>query len=178
VAAAKALLADAGYPNGFEVDFACPNNRYINDEEICQAVATMWAGIGVMAKLRTLPLGAYFPVIQRYEASICLLGWGAPTFDALYTLQSQVRTVGVQGDGAYNIGRYSNPQMDALIQRIRQELDGKTRNALIEQALVLSHRDVSHLPLHNQLIAWAMKNNVELDHRADNRVDMRSVRLH
>jgi peptide/nickel transport system substrate-binding protein len=94
--AAKKLLADAGYPQGFEVDFACPNNRYINDEEICQAVTAMWAKIGVKAKLRTLPLVTYFPMIQRYEASIYMLGWGVPTFDALYSLQSLTRSVGAR----------------------------------------------------------------------------------
>lgn len=175
--AARKLLADAGYPNGFEVDFACPNNRYINDEEICQAVAAMWARIGVKAKLRTLPLVTYFPMIQRYEASIYMLGWGVPTFDALYSLQSLVRSVGAQGDGNYNVGRYSNPQMDALVERIKAEVDPKTRNDLIERALLLSHQDVSHIPLHNQVIPWAMKKNIDVVHRADNRIDMRSVRV-
>ena len=70
VEAAKKLLAEAGYADGFEVDFACPNNRYINDEAICQAVTAMWARIGVKAKLRTLPLVTYFPMIQRSEASM------------------------------------------------------------------------------------------------------------
>ncbi|MDH4061535.1 MAG: ABC transporter substrate-binding protein [Aquincola sp.] len=177
VTAARRLLAEAGYPQGFEVDFACPNNRYINDEEICQSVAAMWAKIGVKAKLRTLPLVTYFPMIQRYEASIYMLGWGVPTFDALYTLQSLVRSVGAQGDGNYNVGRYSNPQMDALVERIKAEVDQKTRNQLIEQALLLSHQDVSHIPLHNQVIPWAMKRNIDLYHRADNRIDMRAVKV-
>jgi peptide/nickel transport system substrate-binding protein len=177
VEAARKLLADAGYPQGFEVDFACPNNRYINDEEICQAITAMWARIGVRAKLRTLPLVTYFPMIQRYEASIYMLGWGVPTFDALYSLQSLVRSVGAGGDGNYNVGRYSNPQMDALVERIKKEGDPKVRNDLIERALLLSHEDVSHLPLHNQVIPWAMKRNIDLYHRADNRIDMRAVKV-
>lgn len=175
VAESKKLLAAAGYPNGFEVDFACPNNRYINDEEICQNITSMWAKVGVKAKLRTLPLTTYFPMIQRYEASIYMLGWGVPTFDALYSLQSLVRTVGVGGDGNYNVGRYSNPQMDGLVERIKKETDQPTRRNLIEQALLLSHKDVSHIPLHNQIIPWAAKKSVSLHHRADNRVDMRWV---
>jgi peptide/nickel transport system substrate-binding protein len=177
VDAAKKLLADAGYPDGFEVDFACPNNRYINDEEICQGVTAMWAKIGVKAKLRTLPLVTYFPMIQRYEASIYMLGWGVPTFDALYSLQSLVRTVGAGGDGNYNVGRYSNPQMDALIERIKKETDLKNRNDLIEKALILSHEDVSHIPLHNQIIPWAMKKSIDVVHRADNRIDWRLVKI-
>jgi peptide/nickel transport system substrate-binding protein len=176
-AASRKLLADAGYPQGFEVDFACPNNRYINDEEICQAVTAMWARIGVKARLRTLPLVTYFPMIQRFEASIYMLGWGVTTFDALYSLQSLVRSQGAGGDGNYNVGRYSNPQMDALIERVKKEVDQKTRNELIEQALLLSNQDVSHIPLHNQVIPWAMKKNVDLYHRADNRIDMRSVKV-
>jgi peptide/nickel transport system substrate-binding protein len=175
--AAKKLLDEAGYKDGFEVDFACPNNRYINDEEICQAVTAMWSKIGVKAKLRTLPLVTYFPMIQRYEASIYMLGWGVPTFDALYSLQSLVRSVGAGGDGNYNVGRYSNPQMDALVERIKKETDLQNRNELIEKALLLSHQDVSHLPLHNQTIPWAMKKNVEMVHRADNRIDWRLVKI-
>ncbi len=175
--AAKKLLAEAGYTDGFEVDFACPNNRYINDEEICQSVTAMWAKIGVKAKLRTLPLVTYFPMVQRYEASIYMLGWGVPTFDALYSLQSLVRSVGVGGDGNYNVGRYSNPQMDALIERMKKETDLKNRNDLIEKALILSHEDVSHIPLHNQIIPWAMKKNIDVVHRADNRIDWRLVKV-
>jgi len=173
--ASKKLLAEAGYPQGFEVDFACPNNRYINDEEICQAVTAMWAKVGVKAKLRTLPLVTYFPMIQRFEASIYMLGWGVPTFDALYSLQSLVRTVGAGGDGNYNVGRFSNPQIDALIERTKKETDLKLRTSLLTQALEKSNEEVSHLPLHNQIVPWAMKKNIDVVHRADNRLDWRII---
>jgi peptide/nickel transport system substrate-binding protein len=173
--ASKKLLAEAGYPQGFEVDFACPNNRYINDEEICQAVTAMWAKVGVKAKLRTLPLVTYFPMIQRFEASIYMLGWGVPTFDALYSLQSLVRTVGAGGDGNYNVGRFSNPRIDALIERTKKETDLKLRTALLTQALEKSNEEVSHLPLHNQIVPWAMKKNIDVVHRADNRLDWRII---
>jgi peptide/nickel transport system substrate-binding protein len=177
VAAAQKLLADAGYPQGFEVDFTCPNNRYINDEAVCQAITAMWARAGIKAKLRTLPLVTYFPMIQRFEASIYMLGWGVPTFDALYSLQSLVRSVGDGGDGNYNVGRYANAQMDALVDRIKLETDLKVRNELIEQALVLSHEDVAYLPLYNQVIPWAMKKNIDVVHRADNRLDWRLIKV-
>ena len=177
VAAAQKLLADAGYKDGFEVDFACPNNRYINDEQICQAITAMWARVGVKAKLRTLPLTTYFPMIQRYEASIYMLGWGVPTFDAFYSIQSLVRSVGAQGDGNYNVGRYSNPQMDALVERTRKETDLKLRTELLTKALQLQNDDVAHIPLHNQVIPWAMKKNIEVVHRADNRIDWRLVKV-
>lgn len=176
-AAARNLLAEAGYKDGFEVDFACPNNRYINDEAICQAVTAMWAKIGVRAKLRTMPLVTYFPMIQRYEASIYMLGWGVPTFDALYSLQSLVRTVGTGGDGNYNVGRYSNPKMDAIVDRAKTETDPFIRPRLLTEALQLQNDDVAHIPLHNQVIPWAMKRNVSVVHRADNRLDWRLVKV-
>jgi peptide/nickel transport system substrate-binding protein len=174
---AKKMLADAGYKDGFEVDFACPNNRYINDEEICQAVTAMWAKIGVKAKLRTLPLVTYFPMIQRYEASIYMLGWGVPTFDTLYSAQSLFRTVGTGGDGNYNVGRYSNQRMDIVVDRIKSETDLPVRNRLLTEALQLSNDTVSHIPLHNQIIPWATKKNIDVVHRADNRIDWRLVKV-
>jgi peptide/nickel transport system substrate-binding protein len=175
--ASKKLLADAGYPNGFEVDFACPNNRYISDEEICQAITAMWARVGVKAKLRTLPLVTYFPMIQRYEASIYMLGWGVPTFDALYSLQSLTRSVGTGGDGNYNVGRYSNQRMDYIVDRIKTETDLQVRNRLMTEGLQLAADTVSHIPLHNQIIPWAMKKNIDVVHRADNRLDWRLIKV-
>ena len=175
--ASKKLLAEAGYPQGFEVDFACPNNRYINDEEICQAVTAMWARVGIKAKLRTLPLVTYFPMIQRYEASIYMLGWGVPTFDGLYSVQSLLRTVGDGGDGNYNVGRYSNPRMDYITDRTKTETDLQSRNRLLTEALQLQNDTVAHIPLHNQVIPWAMKKNVDVVHRADNRLDWRLIKV-
>jgi peptide/nickel transport system substrate-binding protein len=135
VEAAKKLLAEAGYADGFEVDFACPNNRYINDEEICQAVTAMWAKVGVRAKLRTLPLVTYFPMIQRYEASIYMLGWGVPTFDALYSLQSLTRTVGHRWRRQLQRGPLQQcPQMDYLVDRTKKETDLKLRRRLLTKA--------------------------------------------
>jgi peptide/nickel transport system substrate-binding protein len=177
VAAAQKLLAEAGYKDGFEINFSCPNNRYINDEQICQAVTSMWAKIGVKAKLRTEPLTTYFPMIQRYEASIYMLGWGVPTFDAFYSLQSLVRSVGAGGDGNYNVGRYSNPQIDALVERARKEIDLALRTELMTKALAMANEDVAYLPLHNQIIPWAMKKSVDVIHRADNRIDWRVLKI-
>ena len=175
--ASKKLLAEAGYPQGFEVDVACPNNRYINDEEICQAVTAMWARIGIKAKLRTQPLVTYFPMIQRYEASIYMLGWGVPTFDGLYSVQSLLRSVGDGGDGNYNVGRYSNPRMDYITDRAKTETDLQVRNRLLTEALQLQNDTVAHIPLHNQVIPWAMKKNIDLVHRADNRLDWRLIKV-
>ncbi len=171
VAAARKLLEDAGYMNGFTVYFLCPNDRYIKDEQICQSIVSMWAGIGVEARLRTEPSSIYFPLIQRYQASIYLLGWGVPTYDAFYTLQSLLHSVGSGGDGNYNLGRYNSPQMDELIEKARRETDSARRTALLTKALLLQNEDVAHIPLHNQVIPWAMKKSVEVIHRPDNRIE-------
>jgi peptide/nickel transport system substrate-binding protein len=124
-----------------------------------------------------MPLVTYFPMIQRYEASIYMLGWGVPTFDALYSLQSLVRTVGTGGDGNYNVGRFSNERMDYLVDRIKVETDAPVRRRMLTEALQLQNDLVAHIPLHDQVIPWAMKSNIELVHRADNRVDMRLVKV-
>ena len=175
--AAKKLLAEAGYPNGFEVDFACSAGRYINDEQLCQAIASQWSKVGIKPKLRSMPFATYFPMIQRNEASIYLLGWGVPTFDAFYSLQSLIRSPGAGGDGNFNLGRFSDPQQDALIERIKKETDTTVRNSLIEKALVQDHTLISHIPLYNQVIPWAATQNVDLPHRADNRIDWRYLKV-
>ena len=175
--ASQKLLAEAGYPNGFEVDFACSAGRYINDEQLCQAIASQWSKVGVKPKLRSLPFSTYFPMIQRNEASIYLLGWGVPTFDALYSLQSLVRSTGAGGDGNFNLGRFSDPQQDAMIERIKKETDNATRNSLIEKVLVQDHELISHIPLYNQVIPWAATQKVDVPHRADNRLDWRYLKV-
>ena len=90
---------------------------------------------------------------------------------------SLVRTVGAGGDGNFNLGRFSKPQQDALIERIRKETDLPTRNTLIEKALLADHELVSHIPLHNQVIPWAMKKSVDLPHRADNLIEWRALKV-
>jgi peptide/nickel transport system substrate-binding protein len=174
---AKKLLADAGYPNGFEFTLDCPNNRYINDEDICKALAAMWAKIGLKVAVNAMPRSTYFPKIQKYDTSAYLLGWGVPTFDALYSLQSLARTVGSSGDGNFNLGRVSNPEFDKMVDAMKSEVDLKKRNEIIARALMLHNKEVMHIPLHNQVIPWAMRRNVDVVHRADNRLEASWVKV-
>jgi peptide/nickel transport system substrate-binding protein len=174
---ARELLAAAGYPNGFSFTLDCPNNRYINDEEICKALVTMWAQVGLKVSLNAMPRATYFPKIQKYDTSAYLLGWGVPTFDALYSLQSLARTVGKDGDGNFNLGRVSNPEFDKLVDAMKSEVDQKKRNQLIADALMIHNRSVMHIPLHNQVIPWAMRKNVSVVHRANNRLEGAWVRI-
>ena len=174
---ARELLAQAGYPNGFGFTLDCPNNRYINDEEICKAIVTMWAQIGLKVNLNAMPRATYFPKIQNRDTSAYLLGWGVPTFDALYSLGSLARTPGQGGDGSWNLGRASVPELDKLVDAMKSETDLKKRNQLIADALLVHNRNVMHIPLHHQVIPWAMRKNVQVVHRADNRLEMRWVRI-
>jgi peptide/nickel transport system substrate-binding protein len=168
-ARARALLTEAGYPNGFEITLDCPNNRYINDEQICQAIAGMWSRVGVRTRLNAMPLGPFFAKIQREDTSIYLFGWGVPTLDALYSFQSLLasRAGGQQGDGIWNYGGYSNARMDALINRMRTET-GDARQAAIREALHIFREDVPLIPLHHQMIPWAMRSNLAIPHMANN----------
>ena len=174
---AKKLMAEAGYPNGFEFTLDCPNNRYINDEDICRALAGMWAKIGMKVNVNSMPRATYFPKIQKFDTSAYLLGWGVPTFDALYSLQSLATTVGKEGDGNFNLGRVSNPAFDKFITGMKSEVDPKKRNQMIADALALHNKEVMHIPLHNQVIPWAMRKNVSVVHRADNRLEASWVRI-
>jgi peptide/nickel transport system substrate-binding protein len=171
IAKAKKLLADAGYPQGFEITLDCPNNRYINDERICTAIAGMLAKIDVKVRLNAMPRVNYFPKIQNSDSSFFLYGWGVPTFDSLYTLQAVIRSKATGGDGEQNYSGYSNPKVDALIDQLKTEADPAKRTALTREALMLHQADVGHIPLHHQIIPWAMRKNVTVVHRPDNRVN-------
>ena len=167
-ARARALLAEAGYPQGFAVTLDCSNNRYINDEQICQNIAAMWSRVGVRTTLKAQPLAPFFAQIQRDDTSVYMLGWGVPTLDALYSFQSLLATRnGAQGDGIWNYGRYSNPAMDALIQRMKVET-GEARTATVREALRLYREDVPHIPLHHQMIPWALRASIQIPHMANN----------
>jgi peptide/nickel transport system substrate-binding protein len=176
-ARARALLAEAGYPNGFSITLDCPNNRYINDEQICQAIAAMWARIGVRTAVKAQPLAPFFAQIQRDDTSIYLLGWGVPTLDALYSFQSLLATRnGAQGDGIWNYGRYSNPRMDELVTLMKTQ-SGAPRDAAIREALRIYREDVPHIPLHHQMIPWAMRSSLTIPHAANNQPYFRFARM-
>jgi peptide/nickel transport system substrate-binding protein len=166
---AKQLLAAAGYPDGFEVGLDCPNNRYINDEEICLAVAAMLARVGIKVKVTAMPRATYFPKLEKFDTSFYMLGWGGAVTDAQTTLSPVLRSLDkASGNGFFNYGRYVNPKLDALIDAAAVELNPDKRKQLIAQALAEHNEQVHHVPLHRQVIPWAMRANVHVVHRADN----------
>jgi peptide/nickel transport system substrate-binding protein len=174
---ARKLLAEAGYPNGFDFGLDCPNNRYVNDEEICQALVGMWARIGLKVRLNAQPMATFIQKIQKFDHDAYMLGWGVATFDGLYTLQSLMRTKTTGADGSFNLGRISDPKLDALVDAMKTEIDVKKRDAMLREALLMTRDNYYYVPLHHQLRPWAMKRNINTVHKADDRPESRFVRI-
>jgi peptide/nickel transport system substrate-binding protein len=168
LAASKKLLADAGYPNGFGFTLDCPNDRYVNDEEICQALGAMWAQVGLKVKVNAMPKVTYFAKTEKLDTSVYMLGWGGAVTDAETTLTPVLRNRGPNGMGTYNWGNYKNDKLDALAAQSTVETDVKKREALVKAALKEHKEQVHHIPLHRQMIPWAARSNVEVIHRPDN----------
>ncbi len=170
-AAARRLLAEAGYPDGFGVTLDCPNDRYVNDEQICQAVVGMLGRIGVKVALNAQTKSVYFAKVLAaggYDTSFYLLGWTPGSLDSWNALHNLVVTREKGGAGAFNLGGYSNPRIDALAREVLTETDLARRSALIGEAWRLLHEDVGYLPLHQQALAWGVRDGIELVQRADN----------
>ncbi len=173
VEAAKKLLAEAGYASGFEFRLSCPNNRYVNDEEICQNVVSMWARIGVKATLAAENFATYSQKFQNFDTSMYMLGWGVATYDAQYTIQSLVRTRTSGADGNFNFSRISDPVIDRLTDAMKSETDVTKRNAMIREALLRIRDEALLIPIHHQIRPWAMKAGVSTVHRSDDRPEAR-----
>ncbi|MCP5272236.1 MAG: ABC transporter substrate-binding protein [Burkholderiaceae bacterium] len=173
LAKAKALMTEAGYGNGFTVQMNCPNNRYVNDQQICQAVSAMWAKLGVKVDLVAENMATFIQKVQKFDTSLYLLGWGVATYDAQYTLQSLVRTRTSGADGNFNFSKINDPEVDKLVDAMKTEVDTAKRNAMIKDALVRTRDEVLLIPLHHQMRPWAMKTNVTTIHRSDDRPEAR-----
>jgi peptide/nickel transport system substrate-binding protein len=170
---AKKLLADAGYPDGFEVGMDCPNNRYVNDEAICQAVVAMLARVGVKVNLLAQPKAQYFAKVlaPKLDTSFYLLGWTPGSFDSWNVLFNLIGTPNTDsGRGKFNLGGYSNAKVDELTDMVLSETDAAKRNAMIRDAFTELHNDRGYIPLHQQGLAWGKRANIELAQRADNQL--------
>ena len=168
VEAAKKLMADAGYASGFDLKMNCPNDRYVNDAEICQAVAANLARIGVKINLEAETKGTYFPKILRRDTSFYLLGWTASTVDSHNVLFPIMSTPGDGGRGQFNLGSYSNPKVDELTDKVGSETDQVKRNEMIKEAMKIHQDEVGHLPIHQQALAWGARKNVDVAQLPDN----------
>ncbi|WP_315729754.1 MULTISPECIES: ABC transporter substrate-binding protein [unclassified Bradyrhizobium] len=174
--AAKKLLTEAGYPDGFEVTLDCPNDRYVNDAAICQAVVGMLARIGVKVNLLAQPKAQYFAKVLKpggYNTSFFLLGWTPSSMDSHNVLHD---IMGCRDDakdptrGEANLGNYCNKDLDALTDKILVETDTAKRDQLIKQAFQIGIKDYGYIPLHQQAVAWGVSKKVKIPLRADNMV--------
>jgi len=177
LAAARKLMAEAGYPDGFEVTLDCPNNRYINDEEICIALAAMWAQLKVKVKVSAMPRVNYFPKVEKMDTSMYLYGWGGAITDAEVILTPVFRNRGERGVGFYNFGNYRDDKFDQLAAQSSVEVDPKKREELIKAALRDFKERVYIIPLHRQFIPWAARSHVTAVHRPDNWFEVRWVQI-
>jgi peptide/nickel transport system substrate-binding protein len=169
LAAANKLMEEAGYKEGFEVTLDCPNDRYVNDERICQAVVGMLARINIKAKLNTQTKTTYFSKLEKYDTSFYMLGWGGAVTDAQTIMDPIMHTREEKTQkGFYNYGRYSDEKLDGIIDAAATEADPAKRRGLIRDALTLHNQEVRHVVLHRQIIPWAVRSNVTPVHAADN----------
>ena len=163
VDAAKKLLADAGYPKGFDVELRCPNDRYVNDEAICTAVVGMFGKIGVNVNLFAQTKSKHFKELKEDKGDFYMLGWGVPTLDSHYVFHYLY-----ESGASWNKVNFSNSDVDAAIRVMEGEVDLDKRNAAIANAWKIVKDDISYLPLHHQVISWATKNNVDVPIRPNN----------
>jgi peptide/nickel transport system substrate-binding protein len=176
LAKAIALLKEAGYADGFQVTLHCPNDRYINDEGICQAATAMLAKIGIKVNLVAQSRGPHFTLIQKNppETEFYMVGWGVPTYDSQYIFSFLYHTRS-GSDGSWNATRYSKPEVDAAIQSLNSEIDTAKRNATIAKIWQTVSDETNYIALHHQMLAYAMKNDLDIPVSPENTVFIKFV---
>ncbi|WP_300063455.1 ABC transporter substrate-binding protein [uncultured Roseobacter sp.] len=157
---AKTLMADAGYGDGFSIQLDCPNDRYINDEAICQAAVGMLAQIGITVNLDAKPKAQHFPLLSNLETDFYMLGWGVPTYDSEYIFNFLVHG---RDDkyGSWNATRYTNDDLNAKIQSLASNTDLEARDADIAAIWEVVQEEKLYIPIHHQVLNWGMKSNVD-----------------
>jgi peptide/nickel transport system substrate-binding protein len=180
--ASKKLLAEAGYPDGFGVQLNCPNDRYVNDEAICQAVVGMLARVGIKIDLLAEPKSKYFARLAAaggFDTSFYLQGWTPSTLESFNTFSYVFHCRDEKGNGAAaNLGGYCNPKVDELAFAALQEPDQEKRDDIFKQAWQLAlFDDVSYVPLHQQALAWGVSKKLHVVQRPDNFYEFAWVRL-
>jgi len=159
---AKALMAEAGYGDGFSITLNCPNDRYINDEAICQAAAGMFGKIGIKVNLDAKPKAQHFPLIQKRTSEFYMLGWGVPTFDSHYVFNYLAHT-DADDRGSWNNTGYSNGDVDKMIVSLESQVNLDTRNVTIAKIWRQLQADILYIPVHNQVLNWSMRKDINFD---------------
>jgi peptide/nickel transport system substrate-binding protein len=165
---AKKLLAEAGYPNGFAITIHGPNNRYVNDDQIAQAVAQMLTRVGIRTKVETMPMNIYLSRARKLEFSFAMLGWGAATAEATSPLRALlVSYIPEKGWGEFAWGRYSNSKVNDLLDRALSTIDDKQRETLVQEAVTIAITELGIIPIHHQINTWATRKGVTYIPRTD-----------
>jgi peptide/nickel transport system substrate-binding protein len=163
------LLAEAGYPDGFSFGLKCTNDRYINDEALCRAAASMFAAVGLDAELSTGPVRDYWPQLREDDFDMYLLGWSPGTFDMEHPIRFLLHSQDDEARlGSWNFGNYSNVRVDELLPLIQQEINVDVRQGMIDEVVAITQDEVAYIPLYTQPLIWASKDNIDLTQRADN----------
>jgi len=156
-AKARALLTEAGYPNGFAITLDCVNVPW--REAVCQAMTAMLTQVGIRTTLRSSPTNQFFPKLTAATASFLEFGW-TPNPDAWASLNALFRSWDKSGGGTFNAGRYSNPKLDELIDHMRVEPDPTRRRAMVGVALRIVGDELPLIPLYRRTLTWAMSKKV------------------
>jgi len=172
LAGARKLMEDAGWADGFDVTLDCPNNRYVNDERLCVALAAMWAKINVKVRVNAMPRATYFPKIEKLDTSMYLLGFGGATSDPEPALAALWRNRVGNEVGFFNYGNFKDDTLDALVAASSHEPDPARRNDLLRRAYAREAEQIHHIPLYRQVIPWAVRDGVTVVHRPDNRLEL------
>jgi peptide/nickel transport system substrate-binding protein len=178
-AMAKKLLADAGYGNGLTARFDCPNDRYVNDEQICQAVTSMAAKVGIKLNLTAKPKAQYFKQVlnpKNRDYHVGLIGWTPGSFDSHNVVTNLIASY-TEKTGRYNLSNISDARIDELNGMIQSEGDKAKRDGMIAEVYQRVHDHVYYIPLHQQALAWGKRDNITLKQRGDNVFRFRFVTI-
>ncbi len=174
----KRLLAEAGYPDGFSFGLKCPNDRYLNDEAVCQGVVSMLAQVGIDAQLDAMPVRNYWPELRADNFDMYLLGWSPGTFDAEHPIRFLVTTPNAEKKlGSWNFGDFSNDRIDELLPMIQSEIDDGKRQAMLDESAKIIQDETAYVPLYVQPLVWGTGDNVALTQRPDNFVILRWINV-
>ncbi|MEM6373196.1 MAG: ABC transporter substrate-binding protein [Pseudomonadota bacterium] len=167
--AARSLLAEAGYADGFTFGLKCPNDRYLNDEAVCQAITGMLAQVGITATLDAMPVQNYWPELRADNYDMYLLGWSPGTFDAEHPVRFLASTPNEEKKlGSWNFGGFSNARVDELLPMIQSEIDDTKRQTMLDETARILQDEMAYVPLYVQPLVWGAQANIELTQRPDN----------
>jgi peptide/nickel transport system substrate-binding protein len=173
---ARRLLREAGVPQGYAFTLDCPNDRYVNDEQVCQAVTAMLNQVGFNLTLNLMPRARYFPKLWERDTSMFMMGFNSPYFDGMYALET-LHMTRADPEGIFNYALYSNPEIDRIIRAARDETDLARRADLMKAAWKRVSEELIYIPMYHQVLVWAMRRNVEAPLRPDNWLEIRWVKV-